>query len=159
MALIISNRRPLNCVTIISRQDSAVDSDATDWNAYDADPIGNASAIKLKPGQEPTKFICNFDLSGKESAQIKDAMVKNMDEESRRPNLAYGKWSYTAVRLTLKDIQNPPNTDGVVEFKKDGTGYVMDSVMSVLERAGVVQEIFNHYLTLTQGEAKDNAKN
>lgn len=159
MALLISNRRPLNAVSLISRMDSAVDKDATDWELYDADPIVNISAIKIKPGQEPTKFICNFDLSGKEAALIKDAMIKNMDPETKSPNLAYGKWSYTAVKLTLKDIQNPPNTDGVIEYKRDGTGYVMDSVLSVLERAGVVQEIFNHFLNLTHNEARDNSKN
>jgi hypothetical protein len=159
MALIVSNRRPLNAVTIISRFDSAVDNEATDWESYDNDPITNASAIKIKSGCEPTKFIMNFDVTGKEAASIKDSMIKGMDQETKQPNLAYGKWSYCVVKMTLKDIQNPPNTDGVIEFKKDGTGYVMDSVLSVLERAGVLQELFNHYLVLTNNDVREQAKN
>lgn len=159
MALLISARRSLNSIRIISRYDDAVDNDATDWDKYDADPIANADAIVLKPGRQPTFFLCNFDLTGKESTTVKDAMVKGVDRSDGTVNLSYGKWAYTVVRLTLKDIQNPPDVDGVIEFKKDGTGYVLDSVLTVLERVGVVGEIFNHYLTLTQNSTKDNAKN
>jgi hypothetical protein len=159
MAFTTTNRRPLNAVRIVSRHDDAVDADKTDWEKYDADPISNAAAIVMKPGKEPTYFLCNFDLSGRESAMVKDAMVKGVDRSDGSVNLSYGKWAYTVARLTLKDIQNPPNVDGVIDYKKDGTGYVLDSVLSVLERAGVVGEIFNHYVTLTQGEATQNAKN
>jgi len=159
MAFLTNTRRSLNAVRLISRNDDAVDQEQSDWDKYDEDPIANADAIVIKDGAEPTYFLCNFDITGKESSLVKDAMIKGFDKEDQSVKLSYGKWAYTVVRLTLKGIQNPPGVDGVIEYKKDGTGYAMDSVLSVLERHGVMGEIFNHYVALTQSDASQNAKN
>lgn len=152
MAFTTTNARPLNAVRIVSRADDAVDHEASDWDEYMDDAIKNAASLKMKPGKSATYFLCNFQLTGKESARIKDAMIKGVDRDSNEMNMSYGRWAYTVAKLTLKDIQNPPNVDGIIEYKKDGTGYVLDSVLDVLESAGVVQEIFNHWVALTQNK-------
>jgi len=160
MAVKLSQKRNLSTVRIISKIDDAVDDNGTDWELYNEDPISNESAIKFKEGKKPTYFICNFDFTGKEAASTKDAMMK-IDEE-KNPSVAYGRWAYKVAQIALKDIDNPsdvPEMDKLKVKKDGGTGYVMDSVMTDLERLGVVSEIFQHYLTLTQTPDRKNAKN
>jgi len=158
MAITTGQIKKLNAVHIISSKDSAVDEDASDWELYSADPIKNLDAVKYKAGQEATHFICNFEQSGKEMATIKDAMLKGFDDD-RNPQLSYGNGAYTVARFTLKDIQNPPNVADTIVFKKEGRGYVADSVLTVLDRLGVVQEIFQHWVKLTQDDTEPEAKN
>ena len=160
MAVKMSQKRNLSSVRLISKIDDAVDEEKSDWDEYSKDPITNESAIKFIEGKKPTYFVCNFDFSGKQSASVKDAMVK-IDEE-KNPSVAYGRWGYKVAQIALKDIENPPDVPEMdkIRIKKDGgTGYVMESVMTDLERLGVVAEIFQHYLTLSQTPEKKNAKN
>jgi len=158
MAIKLSQVKRLNSVHIISKRDDAVDEEQTEWDRYDEDPVNNLDAIKYHAEKEATKFICNFEQTGKEVASIKDAMIKGFDDD-KNPMVAYGKWAYTVARMTLKDIQNPPNVGDVIIFKKDGKGYVTDEILTKLERLGIVQEIFQHWIHLTQDDSKPQAKN
>ena len=159
MALILSQKKKFNCVRIISKQDSALDLAASDWDKYQENPIENEASLKFKEGQQPTIFICNFDLSGIDAAEIKDAMIKGIDEESKQLKLAYGRWAYMVVKLTLKEIQNPTGIKDVIELKKDSHGHVDGYTMSMLEQFGMVQEIFSHFISLTHSDVKAEAKN
>ena len=158
MALIIDQSHRLNAVRIISRNDDAVDEEASDWEVYDKDPVRNEKALVMKADQTPTIFLCNFELTGKEAANVKDALISGIDDE-KNIKMSYGKWSYRVTQLTLKGIENPPNVKDVIEYKKDGRGYVSDQTMTLLERMGLVSEIFTHYTSLTQSKEKENAKN
>jgi len=151
--------RKLNAVRIISKKDSAVDEESN-WEKYDEDPIRNASEIKIKTGQEPTVFICNFETTGREAAKIKNALISGVDDD-KNAKITMGDWQYQVVRTCLKAIQNPPNVPDVIDFKKDGNGYVDERTMTMLEKVGIVQEIFGHYTTLTKDEedVRANAKN
>jgi len=164
MALSVTQTKRLNAVRIISKKDPSIDWDQTseeDWKTYCEDPTKNEALIKLKPDQAPTIFLCNFELSGRERATGKDSMVKGIDDE-KNVQVSYGYWSYTIVRMILKEIQNPPGTKDGIVLKKDPKGYVDDYTMSILDRPnlGLVAEIFNHYMTLSEeDETKAESKN
>jgi hypothetical protein len=85
-------------------------------------------------------------------------MFSGVDEE-KNPKFTLGKWGYNVVKFCLKDIQNPLNEAQVIRLKKDSKGYVDDETMTVLQKFGLVGEIFNLYFSLTQTEAKANSKN
>lgn len=158
MAVILSEKRKFNCVRIISKVDSAVDANESDWDLYNEDPLKNEDALKFKPNSQPTIFVCNFEVTGKESAIIKDAMLAGMDSDNNA-KVSYGKWAYTVVKTVLKSIENPAGERDVIEFKKDGRGYVADDTLTKLEKYGILTEIFTHWITLTQSDVRDNAKN
>lgn len=164
MAIQLSQVRKLNAVRIISRKDSAVDTDASDWDRYDEDPLRNGDALVMnadgKKSMEPTVFICNFDTSGREAAKIKNALISGVDDD-KNAKITMGDWQYRVVQICLKGIENPPGTPDVIEFKKEGNGYVSDRTMDALEKIGLVAEIFGHYTTLTKEEeaVKENSKN
>lgn len=158
MAFELKDVKNLATVRIICPHDPALDLEAmkgTDiLELYEEDPLTNESLLKFKEGMTPSIFVCNFEVSGRESAKIKDAMAGGTDED-KNMKISYGTWEYSVVKTVLKDIQNP----GSIKFKKDSRGYVDDFTMSQLERFGVVQHIFVVYMKLTSPEVKQNAKN
>jgi hypothetical protein len=158
MAITINQKRKFNSVRVYSEYDPAIDHESSDWEAYKADPVTNLSAIKMKANETATAFICNFDLDGDQVAKVKDAMIKGLDEE-RNLQLSYGKWANQIVRMTLRGIENPKGVEDVIEFKKDGRGWADARTIGALEKVGVVQEIFNHYINLTQNPVRAEIKN
>jgi hypothetical protein len=158
MAIVVGQRRSLNAVELLSRSDTAIDHDKSDWEAYAEDPIGNRKALAIKPNETPTIFLCNFEMTGKEAARAKNSMITGIDED-RNARMAYGQWQYSIVQMVLKDIRNPPGVDGVIDFKKDGRGWVSEKTMTLLEKQGIVAEIFNHYISMTQSETRGHEKN
>jgi len=158
MAFKKSGVRNLNAVKLISRNDGAVDLELSNFTLYDKDPIINESEIKLLDGKSPTIFLCNFEVTGKDGAAIQDSMIGGVDDE-KNPKMTMGKWAYEITRRCLKDIQNPVGETDVIKLSRDSKGYVSDETMTELQRYGIVNEIFNHYFTLTQSEVKSNSKN
>lgn len=159
MAIVTTNIKSLNAVRLFSRKDDAIDHEATDWKAYDEDPL-REDLIKMKEGKEPTVFLCNFDFKGKDSAKVKDAVFGAMDKDAKSPKVNYSGWAYEVVRHGLKDIQNPSGVKDTIKLKKDSGIYVSPETMTLLDSVGIVSEIFKHWMTLkTDGEEEDNAKN
>ncbi len=160
MAVKLNKIRPLNAVTLYSRVDDAIDNEASDWGRYAEDPIANVDALVFLPDVKPTKFICNFEFSGKDDAAIKDAMMKGVDADNE-VRMSMGTWQYELVRRSLKIIENPSDVDGCIQLKKESGQFVDKNTMSILSQAGVVGEIFQACLTLrgNQDEEKQNAKN
>lgn len=160
MAITLQHGKRLNAVRIISRIDDAVDAATTDWEAYDKDL--DESHVKLLPGKKPTVFLCNFELKAKEAAAIKNNMqTVEVDAGENKIKMTMGSWAFQVVRLTLKDIENPDTVpaDSQLVMKREGAGYPTDDTLTQLERLGIVQEIFNHYLTQTQAIKKAVSKN
>lgn len=158
MAIKTNERQRYNAVRLISRADSAVDQDMSDWDSYAANPVANEHVLRFKPGCQPTILLCNFEVSGKEAAAIKDAMMAGLDSDNNA-KVSYGRWAYTVVKTVLKAIENPPGERDVIELKKDSKGYASDQTLTELERLGILTEIFTHYITLTQSDVRDHAKN
>ena len=158
MAFTKKTMKKMNAFRMISRYDPAVDLDESDFKLYDEDPTKNTSAITIKHGEAPTVFILNFEVKGKERAIIDDAMLSAQgDDGSYVPS--YGNWPYIVVKHTLKGIENPSGVDDGIIYKKDGRGYVMDSVIADLQRVGVVHEIFLHWLEYIKATPRGQEKN
>lgn len=165
MAIRKQQLRNLQAIEIISQFDEAVDKDQSDIKAYMEDCIRNRDKLVLRPGIEPTIFLCKFKLSANDRALIDDSMVSGYDKEAQSAKLRYGSWKKTVARICLKDIRNPAEAiqDGI-EFKKDGSGYVLDSTLDELSEMGIVDEIWSHFMALTgensqeRQEVKLNAK-
>lgn len=160
MALTGSNIRKLNAIRYVCKADDAIDHSTSDRELYDEDPVKNASALKFLPGKDPTVFVLNFEITGREDALIKDARLAGVDAD-KNAILSMGKWALTVARICLKDIQNPPGVTPLVEFKKDGRGYVSDAVLDKLAPVGVIEEIWTLFMTLrgNREESKADAKN
>lgn len=151
------NRLPLNAVEIISENDDSLDLEKCNWDEYKKS--FDRGHLVFIPGKQPTVFLCNFSLKGKESASIKNNLIGGADDEGK-PKIALGSWSHRVVKLVLKDIKNPDDIpeDQRIVFKKDDLGYAHDDVLTLLEQAGVLTEIFTHYTTASGG-IRGNAKN
>ncbi len=152
--------KSLKHVRIILKHDPALDHEAMKdteiWSEYVEDPLRNEGLLKFKEGKTPTVFICNFEVSGKEGAKIKNNTIGGADED-KNPTISYGSWGYAVVRIVLKEIENP----GLIKFKKDSRGYVDEFTMSKLEQFKCIDPIFDMYIGLTKQDkdVADNAKN
>jgi len=157
MAIQMPEKR-FNSIRYISRIDSAIDKEASDREAYEKDPMGNADKLVLKDGQEPTIFVLNFELNSKAHELIKNSRSKRASSDG--VELTMGSWSQNVCRVVLKDIINPPGVEGI-KFKKDGRGYVADSTLDILERLNIVDEIWTLYLGMTNEtqEEQEHAPN
>lgn len=164
MAFRIDKTRALNALHIVSKHDDAHDKGDNEenwereiWSEYEK--TLDINKLRFLPDTQPTVFLCNFELKGKDSAAIKNAMIEG-GMDGGTPKLALGSWSQQVVKHVLKDIQNPdyvPPEDRIV-FKKDGRGLAHDDVLAVLDQYGILTEIFTHYNSMTGG-VRSNAKN
>jgi len=158
MAVVTTNIKKLNAVRLFSQADDAIDHEATDWDAYEDNPL-DESLIKLVADKQATVFLCNFDFKGKEKTKVDDAVFGAMDKDAKSPKVNYSAWSYEVVRHALKDIQNPPDVKDVIKMKKDSGTLVSPETMTMLGNAGIVSEIFKYWLALrSDSEEKANAK-
>lgn len=163
MAIRKRQDRRLATVELISQFDEAVDEEKSDIKSYINDPIKNRDKLVLKEGIEPTIFLCNFQLNGKERSMIDNTMVTGVDEDNSA-KMSWGKWKYTVARIVLKAIHNPVGAKDGIEFKKDGTGYASEATMDELYDLGIVDELWSAYVALTSDdkkkqEVKKHAKN
>jgi hypothetical protein len=161
----MSDIRKVSGVRVISRIDPAIDWDVTtedEWARYMKDCQRNEDAVKFKGDEQATIFLCNFDFDGKEAAIIKNHMIGGSDkfsESKKDTKMTMGSWAYMVTKYALKEIQNPAGTKDGLELKKSGN-YVSDDFMSSLTNLGVVEEIFVHYMALTQKDkTSGNLKN
>lgn len=138
---------------VVSPNDPAFDKEnkAHKWDEYKKD--GDLAHLVLKEGQAATIFLCDFNLPAQVTRKIKDAMMGRKDQDGK-PAVAYGEWSHTCVEYALKSIENCK-----LELKRDGTGKLMPNVMTQLERWGMIDEIFSHYIRVTNEPEKAAAKN
>jgi hypothetical protein len=158
MALKIVNKRALNQIEVISKNDDALDLDNSNWEEYEK--TADMAHLKFVTDKQPTIFLCNFELKGKESASVKNSMLGGRDDDGN-PSVALGSWSFRVVKYALKDIKNPDYLEANerINFKKDKDGLVHDECLAELEKYGVINEIFAMYTTLAMAGVKGNAKN
>lgn len=158
MAFRINEKKPLNAVEVISKNDDALDLEKSDWEKYLA--TGEVKHLVFVENKQPTIFLCNFELSAKEAAAIKNSMLAGKDDEGNAI-VALGSWSFKVTKYVLKDIKNPPDlaANECIILKKDKDGLVHESTLADLEQNGVLNEIFAMYTSLAMSGVKSNAKN
>jgi hypothetical protein len=158
MAFKIAEKKPLNAIQVISKNDDALDTDKSNWEQYEK--TGDVAHLVFVPDKQPTIFLCNFELKGKQAAAIKNSMLGGRDDEGNA-SVALGTWSFRVVKQTLKDIKNPADLSPAecIQFKADKDGLAHDDVLAELDRYGVLNEIFAMFTALTMAGVKGNAKN
>jgi len=152
------SKRNLASLELVSVNDGAIDTEASDIDEYKK--TGDLKHLKFLPNEQPTKFLCNFEVSAKQAAAIKNGMIAGRDEQGD-PQVTLGTWAHRVVKHTLKAITNPEGLtpEERFDFKTDEHKLVHDDVIALLDRQGVVDEIFGFYTKLALGGAKENAKN
>lgn len=147
----------LAAVEFVSSNDDALDLEASKYE--DFLKTGKLEHLVYLPGRVPTVFVCNFALKAREASELKDAIMAGRDAKGR-PTVALGHWAFQTVKMTLKDIKNPPEAgdEGFI-FRKDKAGLADDELIGELNAAGIADEIFAFYNELVGGGVKDNAKN
>ena len=158
MAIRINESKRLNALEIISQQDDALDIDNCDFEEYAK--TGDQKHLQFKPGKQPTIFLCNFELKGREYEWVKNSMLGGKDEDGS-PKVALGSWSQRVVKYTLKDIKNPPDIpeNERLVYKSDSGKYANDDTIAKLENLGIVNEIFGMYSNLVLSSHRPHAKN
>lgn len=158
MAIRIEQKRALNAVELVSVNDDAIDTENSNIEEYQK--TGDLVHLKYLPDKAPTIFLMNFEHKGKEGAMVKNAMLEGKDENGA-PTFTVGSWAYKIVKLTLKDIKNPPDLpeDCRLVYRKDDRGYAHDETIAKMDRYGIVEELFAFYSKLALTGAKSNAKN
>jgi hypothetical protein len=154
MAIKLVQKRNLSAIRFISQNDDSIDLENSNYDEYLK--TGIEDNLKFIDGKQPTVFVCNFELKGKESAFVKDSMIKGTDSEGK-PSVAIGSWSFKLVKTVLKDIINPDylTPEEKIVFKSDKGGYATDDLISLLDRYNIVSEIFGMYNAMTTIEGRD----
>lgn len=158
MAFLIKNTKPLNAVECIVSGDDALDLDKCDFEEYRK--TLDEKHLSFLPEKEPTRFIMNFELKGKESELIKNAMMAGKDSDGNM-TMALGSWSFKVVKYTLKKIVNPDSAplEQQLILKMDGKGGVSDDFLALLDRMGILQELFSFYISLVHTPERAHVKN
>lgn len=158
MAIRVEQKRRLNALEVVSVNDDAIDQENSDIKEYKK--TGDIAKLKFLENKQPTIFLMNFELKGKEAAMVKNSMLEGKDEDGN-PQVTLGSWAFRVVKYTLKDIKNPADLpeECRLVFKKDDRGYAHDNLLSQLDTFGIIDELFSFYTTLALTGAKSNAKN
>lgn len=160
MALTMDAPRDLSSVPLICRRDDAIDVSDEEYEEYLA-AGADETKLKFAEGKEPTRFLLDLDLKGKDAAKIKNSMIGGRDDEGK-PKMALGDWQFAVVKRVLKGIQNPASVplEKAIQFKKDAQGLAADDLVARLDRFGVVNNVFSLYSTLILNDgARVEAKN
>jgi hypothetical protein len=155
MAIKLVQKKNLSSIRFISQHDDAIDLDKSNYEEYKK--TLDESLLVFVENKQPTIFVCNFELKGHESAYIKNSMISGTDELGK-PQIAMGSWSFKVCKTVLKDIVNPDYlaANEKIIFKKDKSGYASDDLLSILDQAGIVSEIFSLYTEMTSvGKGRD----
>lgn len=158
MAIRIEAVRKLNAVELVSVNDDAIDLEASDIAEYKK--TGDMGKLKFIADKQPTIFLMNFELKGREAELVKNSILGGKDEHGD-PQLSLGSWALKVVRFTLKGINNPADLplDAQIVYKKNEHGHVHDDTLNILDRLGLVDELFNFYISLVKKPERANAKN
>ena len=158
MAIRKGTKRSLSAVVIVSEHDDSIDAEKSNIDEYKK--TADLAHLVFVADKQPTRFLCNFELSAKQAASVKNGMIAGKGDDGE-PTVTLGSWAHRVVKHTLRDIQNPSDlpVHECIVFKKDENGHAHDDVIAELERQGVVDEIFGFYTRLAMGGAKQAAKN
>ena len=128
-------------IRVISRRDRAID--AVPTKTYDQYLSTLDEAILgITDDMKVTRFVMRKILPYKSQLKVKNAQV-TMEDGNVKPQLSFMS---EEVRLSLLDIENPevPETHKkfLLEFKRESDGGAGFKLMSILESAGVVNDLY-----------------
>lgn len=157
MALLKSASIIPSAVEVICRNDDAIDMKNSDFDEYQK--TGDQKHLKFIPDKQPTIFVCNFKLLGKERAKIMNNS-SGVTEDGER-SLSIGSMFYAITKYCLKDIRYPEGTpeESKFTFKKDKDGFPNDETIGELDSAGVSMDIAVMFNAMTSRTARPEVKN
>lgn len=152
-----ASKKDLSSLELIGRKDDALAPDC-DYGEYLK--TLDQSKLKFRDGVQPTRFLLNFELTGKESERVKNAMISGKDEDGD-PAMALGSWQFALARVALKGIQNPTDIpeEEHLKLELDDRGLPNEKILGKLDKYGVIQDIFSAYSALVLSTERGNAKN
>lgn len=126
-------------IKVVSRIDSALVSDEQAYKLYQE--TLDESHLQYKPGEEPTRFVLKKVLNYDQAQKVKNEQTKVVNGQINV------QMSFMAedVRLSLIDIENPAYVNDLdkIYFKKDADGGASKELMSLLEAADVVNDLYS----------------
>jgi len=96
------------------------------------------SKLEFHPGKQPTRFVLKKNVNLSETIKLKNDQV----QVSAKGELTY-KLGYMIeeLRLCLVGIENPPNVEGCLEYKQDGSGGASKDLMEKIIAAGINDDL------------------
>lgn len=148
-------------IEVIVRQDSALDitdtgADDDEYDAYINSGL-DESKLKLKPGEEPTRFIMRRSIPLKHATRIENAKMKYGADGEVSVQLGF---IIEEVRAALKGVKNPPSVpkEKQLVLKFTGDGLVEERMMASLVAAGIVQNLFAARQAALKSAGAENLK-
>lgn len=147
-------------IKVILRVDSALDITDKGEDDDEYDDYINAgldeSKLKLKDGQEATRFVMKRSIPLKHATRIESAKLKYGADGEVNVQLGF---IIEEIRACLKGVENPPSVpkDKQIALKFTGDGLVEERMMAGLVAAGVVQNLYaarQSALKAAQGDLK-----
>ena len=160
MAIRIQAKRDLSRVEFIGEADDAIDHAHKECDYEEYLKTGDQSHLRFKPDCSPTRFVCNFEMKGKDSERVKNAILSGRDLDGKA-TIAYGSMTYQLVKHTLKAIEYDPKEplETQIVLRKDDRQNVHDETVAILDRYGVVSGIWALYANLVMTPARAETKN
>lgn len=157
MAVTLDNLISDGDIEVIVRSDSALDVTDEEYGAY-AKTL-DENLLKLKVGEEPTRWVMRKKMDFKQSNRIENAKVR-IEKGDVQIQLSF---MALEVQAALKGIKSPDSVPVEkrleTHFKRLGDGLVSEDFMSAL--GSIVQELYtvrNSYLEAQKGRQADIKK-
>lgn len=160
MAIRLQNRKDMSRIEFIAEADEAIDHKDSECSYEEYLKTGDESKLRFKPDLQPTRFILNFELKGKDAERVKNAAMSGKDLDGKTA-LSIGTLMFTLAKLSIKSIQYAPDEplETQIILKKDDRGNVHDDTLALLDRYGILDGIWSLYGNLVLTPSKAASKN
>ena len=121
---------------VVLRIDSAIGADAEAYERY----LETLDEGLLQLKEEPTRFVLRKVLPNRLYKKIQGDQLQMKDGEMK----VFFSFTSQEVRCSLIGIENPPHlpAEDRIEFKAESDGGASEDLMSQLQAAGVVMDLY-----------------
>lgn len=140
MAILINMPRGSESLELIAEIDDAIDSEKSEYQAY----VKDLDESHLVLNGEPTRFVLKRTLDFHAQESIQNSIIK-LTPGSKDTNFQLGSAMLLTAKYALTGIKYPEDTpkDQRLEFKKGPDGYASEDLIAILNKLGVVANIFS----------------
>lgn len=137
-------------IKVVVSKDTAVNCSDEDYEKYTE--TLDESLLNLQA--EPTRFVLRKNLSYEANQRVMDAQA------SFHKGQVQMKMSYVLeeVRACFIGIENPPNVEKGMAFKRENDGLASKALVSSLHNAGVLMDLYKARSAVSGGPKEDAKK-